>query len=366
MIWLVGLVIVPVVGIAGTIYLACAISRFGLIQKAAGKKKWLSRLIALCLLLACFALFACLLSVLDATVILLHVLFFFLAFGLLFWIFRKLTGKQSKIYWQGWLALLTAAVYLAVGYFQCVHVWKTEYSLSSDKAVEPMRIALLADSHVGTTFDGEGFAALLEEIMRQEPDLVLIPGDFVDDGTTHAELLAACRALGSVDPQHGVWFAYGNHDRGYFNNRDFSAKDLAQALEENHVHILEDEVAPVGDLCIVGRRDASFGQRAELAALLEDVDPEKYIIVLDHEPTDYEKEAETNADLVVSGHTHGGQLIPLGTVGELFAGNDLTYGYENRNGTDFIVTSGVSDWAVHFKTGTRSEYVIITLNGISK
>ena len=115
-------------------------------------------------------------------------------------------------------------------------------------------------------------------------------------------------------------------------------------------------------ILIVGRRDASFGQRAELAALLEDVDPEKYIIVLDHEPTDYENEAATNADLVVSGHTHGGQLIPLGTVGKLFAGNERTYGYERRNRTDFIVTSGISDWAVHFKTGTRSEYVIITLN----
>jgi len=362
LIWLVGLVIVVVVGIAGTIYLTSAIGRFGLIRKAAGRKKWPGRLIALGLLLAGFALFACLLSVLDATVILLHVLFSFLVFGLVFRIVRKLTGKQTKVYWQGWLALLTAAVYLTVGYVQCVHVWKTEYSLASEKSVEPLRIALLSDSHVGTTFDGEGFAALLEEIMRQEPDLILIPGDFVDDSTTRADLLTACRALGQLDPRYGVWYAYGNHDRGYFNSRDFSAEDLAQALEENHVHILADEIALVGDLCIVGRRDASFGQRAGLAALLENVDPEKYIIVLDHEPTDYENEAATNADLVVSGHTHGGQLIPLGTVGELFAGNNLTYGHENRNGTDFIVTSGVSDWALHFKTGTRSEYVIITLN----
>ena len=362
MIWLVGLAIVVVTGIAGTIYLACAIGRFGLIRKAAGEKKWLSRLIALGLLLVGYAMFAWGLSVLDATVVLLHVLFFFLVFGLAFWIVRRITGKQAKIYWQGWLALLTATVYLAVGYFQCVHVWKTEYSLSSDKYVEPLRIALLADSHLGTTFDGEGFAAYLDEIMQQEPDLILIPGDFVDDSTSREDMLMACRALGQIDPRYGVWFAYGNHDRGYFDSRDFSAEDLVQELKENRVHILEDEIAVVGGLCIVGRRDASFGPRAELATLLENVDPEKYIIVLDHEPTDYENEAATAADLVVSGHTHGGQLIPLGTVGELFAGNDRTYGYERRNGTDFIVTSGISDWAVHFKTGTRSEYVIITLN----
>ena len=363
MIWMVGLILVVIVGIIGIIYLTCAIGRFGLIRKIAGEKKWLSRLIALTVLLACFALFSSLLSIIDAVVILLHVLFFFLVFGLVFRIAGKLSGKQTKVYWQGWLALLTAAVYLAVGYYQCVHVWKTEYSLTTDKPIGTLRIALFADSHLGTTFDGEGFTAYLDEIMLQEPDLLLIPGDFVDDNTVRADLLTACRALRQADPKYGIWFAYGNHDRGYFNSRDFSAEELAQLLEESHVHILEDEIARVGDLCIAGRRDASSGPRAELAELLEDADPEKYIIVLDHQPVDYEKEAATAADLVLSGHTHGGQLIPLGTVGEVFAGNDRTYGYEKRNGTDFIVTSGISDWALHFKTGARSEYVIIDVSG---
>ena len=117
--------------------------------------------------------------------------------------------------------------------------------------------------------------------------------------------------------------------------------------------------AYVGELCIVGRRDAMLGDRMELSELLRDADESKYIIVLDHEPTDYEAEAATAADLVVSGHTHGGQLIPLTWIGERFGGNDRSYGHETRNGTDFIVTSGISDWAMHFKTGTRSEYVII-------
>lgn len=364
MIWLIGLVIVSILGVAGTVYLSCAIGRFGLIRRIAGGKKWPGRLIALALLLAGFTLFSCLLSVIDAIVILLHLLFFFLVFGLIIRIVGQvLGGKQTKIYWQGRLALLTAAVYLAVGYFQCVHVWKTEYALTSDKPIGTLRIALLSDAHLGTTFDGEGFAAYLDEIMRQEPDILLIAGDYVDDSTTREDMLTACRALGQNAPRYGVWYAYGNHDRGYFSGRDFSPRELAQALEENHVHILADKTAPVGDLCIVGRADASGGPRAELAALLEDVDPEKYVIVLDHQPTDYEKESVTAADLVVSGHTHGGQLIPLGMIGELFAGNNRTYGHETRNGTDFIVTSGISDWALHFKTGTRSEYVIIDVSG---
>ena len=361
MIWLVGMVIVIIVVMIGMIFLTCSIGRLELIQRAAGGKKWLSRLLAFLILLVGFCLFSFLLSVVDAIVIFLHLLIFFLVFRLVFLIVGKITGKQEKMDWQVWLALLTTAVYLGVGYYQCVHVWKTEYTLESEKPVGGLRIALLSDAHIGTTFDGEGFGTHLDEIMREEPDLILIPGDFVDDSTTREDMLTACRALGKTNTKYGVWFAYGNHDKGYYNRREFSAEELAQALTENHVHILEDEIAVMDDLCIVGRRDASSAHRAELAALLETVDPEKYIIVLDHEPTDYEKEAATAADLVVSGHTHGGQLIPLGLVGELFAGNNRTYGYERRNGTDFLVTSGISNWALHFKTGTRSEYVIIDL-----
>ena len=68
-------------------------------------------------------------------------------------------------------------------------------------------------------------------------------------------------------------------------------------------------------------------------------------------------------DLVLSGHTHGGQLIPINRVGELLGANDRTYGRETREGTEFIVTSGISDWALGFKTGTKSEIVMISITG---
>ena len=360
MIWIIGMGLVFALCIVGLLYMSGAVSRFAPIRKAAGERKGLGRLLAFGLLSLGFAVFMLCLGLMDAVVILLHLLIFFLFFGLLFRLFRK--GKEGKIYWQGHLALLCTVLYLAVGYYQCMHVWKTEYTLQTDKPVGTLKIALLSDSHLGTTFDGAGFAEYLDEILAEKPDLILIPGDFVDDSTGRGDLELACAALGRAETKYGVFFAYGNHDRGYYNSRDFSAEDLERCLAENGVHVLEDEAFSVGPLYLAGRADASY-HRLRLDLLLADAAAEQYVIVLDHQPAAYEEESESAVDLVVSGHTHGGQLIPLGLIGEWFGGNDRTYGYERRNGTDFVVTSGISDWALHFKTGTRSEYVILTVEG---
>lgn len=95
--------------------------------------------------------------------------------------------------------------------------------------------------------------------------------------------------------------------------------------------------------------------------LVSGLDKNKFIIVMDHQPNDYEKEAKAGVDLVLSGHTHGGQLFPLNKVGEWIGANDKTYGIERRGRTNFVVTSGLSDWAVRFKTGTKSELVVIDI-----
>ncbi|MBQ1371553.1 MAG: metallophosphoesterase [Oscillospiraceae bacterium] len=361
--YLVGMVCLIFLSVLGVAYLVGKVGKLDWIRRLSGGKAWKNRSISAGLLLGLLTLFSAWLSLLDAAVILLHSLLFLLIFDLLSRGIKQKQAGTSKQNQYGWLALAATSVYLILGYYQCIHVYKTEYKLNTKKVIETLRIAILSDSHIGVSFDGAGFASHIHTIMQEQPDLILIPGDYVDDDTRREDMLTACRALGEAAPKYGVWFAYGNHDKGYFNSRDFSAADLAQALEENGVHILEDEAVQIGTLCIVGRRDASSRSRRTLSELLEDVPDECYIIVMDHQPTDYENEAATKADLVVSGHTHGGQMIPLNWIGELFGENDRTYGHEQRNGTDFVVTSGISDWVVHFKTGTCSEYVILTVAG---
>lgn len=355
---------VMAVFIIGVIYLTFAVARFGAVQKLSRGSKTRSFLISLGFNAVAFGILFLIFKMINAVVIFLHVIILFLLYGLVFRIIKAVRGKGYKHYLQGWFALSTAVVYLAVAYVLCNNVWQTDYTIKTDKQIGTLKVALIADSHMGTTFDAEGFSKHLDDIVEQSPDMLIIAGDFVDDSTDRENMIKACEMLGKVDLKYGVWFAYGNHDRGYYSaeRRGYSPEELDAELKKNNVHVLVDEYELVDDrFYIVGRDDKSSRDRKELSDIVKKLDTDKYIIVIDHQPGDYDNEAQTDADLVLSGHTHGGQFFPVTYVGEWIGANDRTYGHEKRSGTDFIVTSGIADWAMSFKTGTKSEYVIINI-----
>ena len=277
---------------------------------------------------------------------------------------RKFALSKTPYWVTGVAAILVTATYMSISYYLAHKVYRTEYKISTEKQVSALRIALIADSHVGSCFDGEGFAEHLKKIQENDPDLLVISGDYVDDDTTRENMVRSCAALGEFKSTYGVFYVPGNHDRGYSNYRDFTYDDLLAELKKNQVHVLEDKVEELNDsFYVVGRKDRSM-KRVPVEQLVAPLDPSKFAIVLDHQPNDYKAEAAAGCDLVLSGHTHGGQMIPIGPIGELIGVNDATYGLEKREETVFIVTSGIADWAIPFKSGTVSEYCIIDIEGI--
>lgn len=68
-------------------------------------------------------------------------------------------------------------------------MWEKDYTIETDKSVGDLRVVMFADSHVGTTFHGEGFAQHMKEIQDLNPDVVLIAGDYVDDDTSKEDMI---------------------------------------------------------------------------------------------------------------------------------------------------------------------------------
>ena len=356
------MIAVILLSLAGLVYLLTRSRKFASIKRLSKKRPWLRWGIPLAAL-AVIVAFGWL-DFLDTAIAVLHLTLFWALSELLGGILQKLTGKRPRFYWQGGLALLVTVVYLGTGAFLNYHVFETHYELTTQKELgrDRLRVAQISDSHIGTTFDGEGFARHLERVQAADPDIVVITGDYVDDDTARADMVTACAALGRLQTTYGVYFVFGNHDRGYFGTRDFTGEDLKAELQRNGVRVLEDETAEIGEhILLIGRRDRQDLGRVEATELTQGVDTSKYIIMLDHEPNDFDAEAGAKTDLVLCGHTHGGQMFPLAPIGVAIGANDLSYGLETRGGTSFIVSSGISCWAVKFKTGTYSEFVVVDI-----
>ena len=334
-------------------YTVMLFARVSFISKI--KSRLLRIIVSLVPIVIVFLLF----NMVNSIVILLHLSIFVGISSLLFKVFKK-SDKNNLIVLFG---LLTTIIYLSIGAYLDYHVFETKYEVFTQKEIgtDKFRIIQIADSHVGTTFDGNGFYKKIEDISKIDSDLFVITGDFVDDDTTKEDMVKSCEALGMINSKYGVYFIYGNHDKGYFNYRNFKEEDLIQELEKNNVKVLKDEAIELNDyIYLIGREDKSY-PRKSISELTNNLDKSKYIIDLNHQPNDYDNEKKSNVDLVLSGHTHGGQLFPLGYIGVLFKANDMFKGMKKIDNTYFVVNTGISDWAIDFKTGTHSEYVIIDI-----
>lgn len=343
------------------LYTAFRLSRTAWFLHLAEKKKILPFLVCVPAVAVIALISKWLLGGMSAMLVWIHLLLFLLLCDLAALLYGKVRGKTASRTAVFLCAVLLAVGYLTYGWVSAHRISRTEYTVESEKVSSPLRIVQISDAHVGAIFGGEQFGKSVERINAEHPDAVVITGDFVDDSTPPEDLYAACEQLGKLKTTYGVYYVFGNHDRGYYDPADhgWSADDLVRALEQNGVRVLEDECLEIADgYLLVGRKDASKRERKAISELLDGKE-ETFSIVLDHQPNDTDAEAGAGADLVLCGHTHGGQLFPINYFGEWFGLNDYTYGMHRKGETAVIVSSGIGDWEMKFKTGCKAEYVVV-------
>ena len=117
-----------------------------------------------------------------------------------------------------------------------------------------------------------------------------------------------------------MYASLGNHDRF-----EGEMPDLIEALEHSGMTVLYDEKLTVEGLTLVGRRDKQDQERAELSTLMDGADLSKPIFVLDHQPNALEEAQRRGVDLIVSGHTHRGQVFPAHLITQAMFENDWGY-----------------------------------------
>ena len=306
----------------------------------------------------------------------LHIAFFLLLGDLAAAIAKKV-GEKNSICYPKWLkivyktgaaAFLLTFIIACYGKFNMYRIVRTDYDISINKPLShEYTVALVADLHYGISLDSQQLQAVADSIEEASPDFVILCGDIVDESTTPDGINEAFSILGGIDSKLGVYYVYGNHDKSRYRSSDNSTdKLLINAINDNRINLLEDHAVLLNDeMIFAGRKDKM--ERTEggmsINQILADADKTKVIVVADHQPNDYEALRNAGCDLVVSGHTHGGQIFPFGFFGELFNANDMTYGYKKQGNLNEIVTSGIAGWGFDMRTERHSEYVIIHIKG---
>lgn len=306
-------------------------------------------------------------------IILLHVTVFLLLTDGVVLLLRKLRKQKewpavwNKIYRSGIIAVMLAAILLGYGYYNIRHVVETDYTVETQKQIrdEGYRLVLLSDLHDGLTLNGAELRAVADKIQATQPDAVILDGDLVDESTTLEEMQEAFEILGQIQSTYGVYYVYGNHDQNnYTSTPNYTKEQLADTIRKNGITILEDEAVSLNsELALIGRADRGDGTflRKEITQLVEQLDPAQEWIVLDHQPAEYRQAAEAGCDLILSGHTHAGQIWPAGLFAALFHFDELNYGEKDVGNLHAIVTSGIAGWGYPIRTERHSEYVVIQL-----
>ncbi|NOT43465.1 MAG: metallophosphoesterase [Acidobacteria bacterium] len=233
-------------------------------------------------------------------------------------------------------------------------------------ACHGLRVAVLADVHVGSPFNGPGNLQRVVELTRRaQPDLVLLAGDYVVDGvlggTFHAPE-AWAPVLEGLRAPAGVFGVLGNHDWWLDPGR------VRRALESASVRVLEDQAVHValGDcrFWLAGVSDYREG-RHDVAAALALVPADAPVVVFTHNP-DLFPEVPARVILTVAGHTHGGQVrLPL--IGRPVVpsryGQRFAAGHVVEDGHHLFVSTGVGTSILPIRFRVPPEVSVLTLCG---
>ncbi len=212
---------------------------------------------------------------------------------------------------------------------------------------------LFADSHLGLIHGKKFMRKIVETTAALNPDVIFIAGDVFDGPTM--DFVDGVSPLAKLQPSMGIHFAFGNHDEFVGNDQL-----VTDALTKIGVNILRDSFIEVQGMQIMGldyRMSEKFGKISDVLAHLAFA-RNKPSILLFHAPVNIKEIEQAGVSLMLSGHTHKGQIFPFNYVSRLIYGR-FHYGLNKSGRLTIYTTNGVGTWGPLMRVGNRPEIVKI-------
>lgn len=258
--------------------------------------------------------------------------------------------------------------YILIGLFLCClayllwencHFTVTEYVYESEAlptSMDGLRILQVSDLHNQSY--GKENEKLLNAIRSCKPDVIMITGDLID--STFTDPAAGIRFVEQVVKIAPVYYCTGNHEHRLVEEE---LQAFLSGLEATGATLLLDEAIPFRGGILAGLTDPTAREPQALKELLEPMGEEYFTLLLSHKPHYFSN--YTQADLVLSGHAHGGQIrLPL--LGGLYAPGqgffpEYTKGFYKLENTTMLVSRGVGNSHRYPRLFNTPELVVLTL-----
>ncbi|MEM7378290.1 MAG: metallophosphoesterase, partial [Pseudomonadota bacterium] len=218
----------------------------------------------------------------------------------------------------------------------------------SDKVGTSRRLVQLTDVHLGS-LGANTLSRAMARAVAQQPDAILITGDLVDGG----EIGAA--QLGALAVEHPpVYMVIGNHER--YVKLDALLRDI----RAQQVTVLRNASETLGDLQLLGVDDSDAPHYLVDALPNVPVDPARFSVLLYHKPDDWDAAQSAGVDLMLSGHTHAGQVWPFSVL--VRRRHPHWRGLYSAGQHHLYVAPGTGCWGPIFRIGSRAEITVIDID----
>ena len=227
------------------------------------------------------------------------------------------------------------------------------------QAFEGFRITQLTDIHHSRILGIDEIRRVVGLAQQTKPDMFVLTGDY---STSYRRYIEPCaEALSALSAPEGVWAVLGNHD--HHTDPDLTTR----ALQRQHIAVLNNAYTTLqrgsDSIQLSGIDDWSWNA-TDWARALSGLKPATPTILLSHQPSVLDLEQTKNVALILSGHTHGGQLkLPFLGAPARFATQDLKYarGLFRSGDTQLYVSAGTGVIGLPVRFGVRPEIAVLRL-----
>lgn len=255
-----------------------------------------------------------------------------------------------------------AFIIALAGFYNAKHPIIKEINLTipkKDSQLNELKLVVVTDVHLGVLLQVRTAKRLANDINAQNPDLVIFGGDLVDHNPIPVIENNLGKYLEAIKAPMGIYAVAGNHE--YIGHVEKSVN----YFQKHGIEYIRDSIKTLENkLQIIGRNDRESKNytgenRKSLDVIMQNSGSNLPSILIDHQPVEYTEAEKHNIDLMLSGHTHKGQLWPFGYITKMVFEND--FGLIKKGNTTFYTSNGYGTWGPPVRTGNRPELIVFNI-----